>query len=447
MIVNDPVTSQHAFSNLAGNSLSANAANRNRRWFRRPSRVIPVALLTVALVVAAIVGYRTMAAFDTVQSLSTPPPEVSGAALGGESDIAIDTGPAREAVRQRQEADRARQQLPTDTATGPSGGSDGLAVVGAAIQPEPTEQSAAQGPTEQSAALEPSRQTPIAGDTALTLPAPTADVATVAATEQSSPGEEPAGAAYVVAGTTFLLMGVDARSGESIDIGVRPDALAVLHLDDDGSCRMLAIPRDSRATLPGYGMSKINHALAIGGIPYEIQVVEEYLGIEIDHYGLVDFAGITRIVDSVGGIDVDNPAAFIVGDDDFAAGPISLDGDRALMYARYRGGADGDFGRIAKQQQVMRAVLDRGTDVNLVSFVPGSFSLLSDHIRTDLGPATIVDLGAEHLDSCTAESLETRTIPGDVTMLYDELLQMQLSFVVSDGNDVRETVDWLLSEQ
>ncbi|MEJ7902338.1 MAG: LCP family protein, partial [Thermomicrobiales bacterium] len=261
---------------------------------------------------------------------------------------------------------------------------------------------------------------------------------------QPSPTESPLVPDLDTGGTTILLMGVDARDGESIDVGVRPDALAVLHLDDDGSCRMLAIPRDSRATLPGYGSSKINHALAVGGIPYELQVVETYLGIDIDHYGLVDFAGVTQIVDSVGGIEVNNPAAFTIGDQVFAAGPIHVDGERALLYSRYRGGADGDFGRINKQQQVLRAVLDRVASINLVSIVPSSFSLLADHIRTDFGPAGIVDLGTSYLDTCTATSLETRTIPGDVALLYDELMQMQLSFVVSIGDDIQNSVAWLL---
>jgi anionic cell wall polymer biosynthesis LytR-Cps2A-Psr (LCP) family protein len=96
-------------------------------------------------------------------------------------------------------------------------------------------------------------------------------------------------------GMTILLMGVDSRDGEAIDIGVRPDSLAVLHIDpENGSCRMLAVPRDSRAELPGYGYSKINHALAVAGIPYEMLVIEEYLGVELNHYALIDFAGLGK---------------------------------------------------------------------------------------------------------------------------------------------------------
>jgi len=364
------------------------------RWSRRPGRVIPLTILAVLAIVAGVVGYRTLAAFDTVHSLSTPPPEISDTALGGNGSSVIDTGPAREAVR--------RQQVE-------------------ARQPDPGS----------------------GNQRALAATAPEAPSSTSLVVDARPPATSPAPAAPG-GGTTILLMGVDARDGQAIDVGVRPDALAVLHIDDAGACRMLAIPRDSRAELPGYGPSKINHALAVGGIPYQFQVVEGYLGLDIDHYGLVDFAGVTRIVDSVGGITVDNPAAFAIDGQQFAAGSIRLDGERALLYARYRGGADGDFGRIGRQQQVLRAVMDRATEVNFVSLIPRSFSLLSDHIRTDLGPTDLVALAADHLDTCTAASLETATIDGDVGMAFDDLMQMSLSSVTSDPATIQNHVAWLL---
>jgi len=426
---------------------TAPVLTNRRRWYRRPLRVIPLVLLSLVLVTAGILAYRTLAAFDTVQSMSTPPPELSGAALGGDDGLVIDTGPAQEAVRQQQE----RERLQDDPGNGVPGNDVALIAT-----EEATTDAQAAAPTSNDQprlATTPSAYVANPGGRTTEPPATSTSESQPQFTASSTqtPDAEPTTAPTTkpipgsgTGGTTILLMGVDARDGESIDVGVRPDALAVLHLDDAGSCRMLAIPRDSRATLPGYGSSKINHALAVGGIPYEIQVVEGYLGVEIDHYGLVDFAGITQIVDSVGGIDVDNPTAFAIDDQAFAAGTIQLDGNRALLYARYRGGADGDFGRIDKQQQVLRAVFDRATDVNLVALVPRSFSLLADHIRTDFGPTAIVDLGASYLDTCTSASLETSTIPGNVALLHDDLMQMQLSFVVSDPTTVQDSVDWLL---
>ncbi len=246
-------------------------------------------------------------------------------------------------------------------------------------------------------------------------------------------------------GVNILLMGVDARDTDTIDIGVRPDSLAVLNLNEEnGACRILAIPRDSRVNLPGYGASKVNHALAVGGIPYEILVVEDYLDIEIDHYALVDFSGLVQVVDALDGITVNNPEAFTLGDTSFAAGEIDLDGEEALAYSRFRGGSEGDFGRISRQQQVIRGLMDEVYDVNLVRVVPNMFSILSDHFRTGFGPTDLIGLADDYRTSCTSTTIETRTIAGEVATAHDDLMQMDLSFVISDPAIVRDDVDWLL---
>lgn len=248
-------------------------------------------------------------------------------------------------------------------------------------------------------------------------------------------------------GLTVLLMGVDSREGESIDIGVRPDSLAVLHIEEEtGSCRILAVPRDSRAQLPGYGYSKINHALAVAGIPYEMLVVEEYLGLELDNYALIDFNGLAAVVDSLGGITVENPAEFEMGGETFPAGTLELDGEQALLYSRFRGDNQGDFGRISRQQQVLRAMMNEATNLNVVTTLPSMFTMLSDHFRTDFGVGDLVDLANDYRTKCTASSIETQTIPGAVSMEYDELMQQDLSFVVSDPAVVQQNVAWLLGE-
>src|SRR3954447_969409 len=101
----------------------------------------------------------------------------------------------------------------------------------------------------------------------------------------------------------ILLLGSDARPGEKIDKGVRSDVIAVLHLDPStGICRLLSIPRDSRVDVPGYGMTKINHALMEGGVPLERETVENFLGIKIDNYALIDFVGAADLIDGLGGV-------------------------------------------------------------------------------------------------------------------------------------------------
>jgi len=184
--------------------------------------------------------------------------------------------------------------------------------------------------------------------------------------------------------------------------------------------------------------------LAVAGIPYEMLVVEEYLGLQIDKYALIDFAGLEKAVDALGGLTIDNPGEFVMDGQTFAAGTLELNGKQALSYSRFRGDEQGDFGRISRQQQVLRAMLDKATELNVVRTLPTLFTTLSDHFRTDFGVGDLVDLGNDYRDDCTADSIETRTIPGIVSIEYDELMQQELSFVVTDTAVVQQNVAWVL---
>jgi LCP family protein required for cell wall assembly len=246
---------------------------------------------------------------------------------------------------------------------------------------------------------------------------------------------------------TILIMGVDARPGSPIDIEVRPDALMVLRLDPEtGDCRGLAIPRDSLAELPGYGETKINHALMLGGIPYEELVVELYLGIEIDHYALIDFTGFQDLVDAVGGVTITVPEN--LASPAVPAGTHTITGEQALEHARYRGGPDGDFGRIQRQQELIRALIASAGGKNLLSEANRLLPALEDHIRTDLALDQLVALAQYYQGHCSSTGLTLQTIPGAVVYgpIIDPLLGVPLSYVVSTPEDVQAKVDELMGE-
>lgn len=298
--------------------------------------------------------------------------------------------------------------------------------------------------------------------TATAAPAGTNDAATeipeipdtATATATAPPTTAPATASSTTAplqpasGTmNILLMGVDAPDGSAIDSSARPDVLSVLHLDwSDKSCRLLSIPRDTRVELPGYGLTKINHALPLGGIPYEQKVVSDYLGITLDHYGLIDFTGAIKIVDKFGGVEVNNPVAFTSMGVDFPAGPQTLNGDQALAYARYRGGPDGDFGRIGRQQEVLLNLLEKVSGSDLVKLIPDTLPTVDGHFRTDLSLDQMLDIARAFGQSCTASTLDTHTIPGTTGTFFDPLLQMDLSYVIVSDEDRRREVEWLLGD-
>ena len=188
----------------------------------------------------------------------------------------------------------------------------------------------------------------------------------------------------------ILLAGVDSRPDHPGD-GTRSDSLLLLHLDPVGGwANLLAIPRDSLASVPGLGDDKINVAFSYGhraaedlygpgtepiagGTALAADTAEEFLGLpELDtriHYAAtVDFEGFAAMIDALGGIDVDVPRTIV--DDayptpefgttriEFLAGRQHFNGERALQYVRTRH-ADSDYGRAQRQQQVLSAMVAR----------------------------------------------------------------------------------------
>jgi LCP family protein required for cell wall assembly len=246
---------------------------------------------------------------------------------------------------------------------------------------------------------------------------------------------------------TLLLMGVDARPGESIDIGVRPDSLSVLHISGDGgTCRALSIPRDTAVNLPGYGQSKINHALSVGGVPYQELVVEQFIGVEIDHFALIDFAGMAEVIDAIGGVTVTNPAEFSYEGVSVPAGQPALTGEQALVFARFRGDAEDDFGRQRRQQELLQAVLQQTGGLDVARMTPTLLGSLDGHFKTDLKITSLISLLGDALANCGPGELQTASIDGTVGSAWDDLEGMELSFVQVPDAEVSSKVGWLLDD-
>jgi LCP family protein required for cell wall assembly len=165
----------------------------------------------------------------------------------------------------------------------------------------------------------------------------------------------------------------------------RADTLMLIRAGG-GHFRKLSIPRDSFAEIPGHEPQKINAAYAFGGAKLQIQTVEQFLGIDIDHVVIIDFTGFEDFIDAIGGVKVDVPqkiCADISGGAGGGQGGITLhlgkgentlNGQKALAYARIRKPSPcpgpgksafatgySDIARAKAQQAVINGIKDRLT--------------------------------------------------------------------------------------
>ena len=190
----------------------------------------------------------------------------------------------------------------------------------------------------------------------------------------------------------ILLTGSDSRAGESSGdaqhfgsasqvAGQRSDVIILVHLDPrTASAAMLSIPRDMLVTLAGSGrLNKINVAFDQG--PSElVQTISQNFGITVNHYAAVNFQGLQKLTDAVGGVCLNFPYPVRDGSPTGrgnesglnipTAGQHVLNGTMALAFVRsryyqyYKNGSwhpegTGDIGRIQRQHEYMRALATR----------------------------------------------------------------------------------------
>ena len=161
---------------------------------------------------------------------------------------------------------------------------------------------------------------------------------------------------------TFLLVGSDTRAstpdGETPD--GRSDAIMIARISADRSSgQVISLPRDSWVDIPGHGMNKINASYAFGGPPLLIQTVEQLTGVRIDHFVVIDFEGLAEVTDALGGVDVTVAETTTNGGYTFEAGRNHITGEEVRWYLGQRYGLPGgDFDRVKRQQQFIKAVMD-----------------------------------------------------------------------------------------
>ena len=254
----------------------------------------------------------------------------------------------------------------------------------------------------------------------------------------------------LLTGSTILVLGSDARTGDSIDESQsgpsRADSIMLVHASL-GSVRKLSIPRDIEVEIPGHGTNKINAAYAFGGPALTIETIEGFLGngLEISHLVEVDFEDFPELIDALGGVTVQNKSRICAPPFDnfwrgfrLRKGEHELDGERALGFARVRKNncapGEDDRDRAARQQEVLRAIGDATTSPSAFFRLPLVSWRAPQALKTDMkGPA----LMALFADMATGNSDETAVLEAGCCVNGSNLF-------VSDGAK-RDAVDTLLN--
>lgn len=244
----------------------------------------------------------------------------------------------------------------------------------------------------------------------------------------------------------ILVLGIDERGN---DVG-RSDTMFVVSVDTNTKeVAMLSVPRDTRVKIPGYGWDKINHAYADGGHKLSQQAAEGLLGIPLDYYILINFAGFNKIIDAVGGVTLDVDKRMHYEDPydnlviDLYPGRQRLDGRTAIQYVRYRD-EEGDIGRVQRQQKFIKAMLAEVVSPAVLTKLPEIIKEVSTVIKTDMSTGEMLNL-ARLLNDAAEQGLKTDMVPGKPA--YIDTVSYWLPDVVAVRESIAQTLGLVMDDK
>ncbi len=228
--------------------------------------------------------------------------------------------------------------------------------------------------------------------------------------------------------TDILLLGTDHAQLAGRESANRSDSITLVRVDTSRHrIAYLSIPRDLRVEIPGYGTSKINAAMQLGGPALAVRTVRDLTGLPVNHVVLVDFGQFESLIDKLGGIDI-TVAKPIISKFDcpyptnercarwdgwrFSKGKQHMDGHRALIYSRVRkntlDSSDTDFSRAERNQQVLQAVAGKLTSFGTLVKLPFIGKDLLAPVTTDIGTHGFLSLGWSKFRSSGGSTLHCR---------------------------------------
>lgn len=249
----------------------------------------------------------------------------------------------------------------------------------------------------------------------------------------------------------ILFLGTDDKG----DTASRTDTILLVSLDPDtGEAGILSIPRDTRIYIEERNRwDRVNAVHAYGGPQLTVKEISSFLNVGIDYYLETDFAGFSKIVDTLGGVEIfverdmkytDTAQDLYI---DLRAGNQILNGDQALQYVRYRDRL-GDIalvdpqydlygGRVERQRRFIMAVVDEMLQPSTILKLPRLIGQIWDAVETDIPWTTALKL-AFAADRFTVDNIATAVVPGNSGLIGGA------SYWIADMEQLKQTIDWVI---
>lgn len=237
----------------------------------------------------------------------------------------------------------------------------------------------------------------------------------------------------------ILLIGQDRRPGQGRQ---RSDSMILCTVNKKtGHLTMTSFLRDLYVQIPGYQDNRLNVAYVFGGMPLLNEALWVNFGVQVDGNIEVDFSGFERIVDAMGGVDVEMTAAEVkwLSNHNWGlkTGVNHLNGEQALTFARIRK-LDSDFGRTDRQRAVLTAMLKQMRNCSLEELMKVVETAMGI-VTTDMEDAEILGLVVELFPLLKDIQIDTQHIPAEGT--YRGVYVRGMAVLVPDLDANRELLN------
>ncbi len=203
------------------------------------------------------------------------------------------------------------------------------------------------------------------------------------------------------------------------------DTILLAHVDlDRRIATLVSVPRDTWVAIAHHGHQKLNSAYGYGGSALTAKIVGDLTGAHIDSTLTIDPIGAKQLVDALGGLNIDVEHKMDYDDNygdlhiHLKKGEQYLDGGQVMHYMRFRNDIESDFGRMRRQQQVLRQIVKTLGEPQNWPKVPRLVKLVRKDVSTPLSDAQLTAL-VELYRGVPADNVRTFTLPGRPAVVGD----------------------------